>query len=101
MNNLLDLIKQSFIIMILGMVIVFLFIEIMIFLIKLFYNIINRKQKKEYEVDFSKTNILNNKVLESKEKKEDEFIDKQKLNDQIICAIFMGIKEYESQSRIS
>lgn len=101
MNNLLDLIKQSFIIMILGMVIVFLFIEIMIFLINLFHIVINRKQKKENEVDFSKTNILNNKILESKEKKEDEFIDKQKLNDQLICAIFMGIKEYESQNRIS
>ncbi|MEJ5272511.1 MAG: OadG family transporter subunit [Spirochaetota bacterium] len=87
--------------MILGMVIVILFIEIMIFLINLFHIIINRKQKKENEVDFLKTIISNNKIMESKEKKEDDFIDKQKLNDQLICAIFMGIKEYESQSRIS
>lgn len=108
MNNILDLIKQSFIIMILGMIIVFIFIEIMIFFINLTHIIINKKRKsteslekigkssKEIEL---KEELSDKKTsIEMGNRGEKEIYEKTSLDEKVISAIFTAVKLYENDS---
>ena len=112
MNNVLDLIKQSFIIMILGMFIVFIFIEIMIFFINLTHIVINRKNKsfdstegsKERSIYARQQDEINKKALnKNKETKtgfenegEKNIYDKAAFDENVVSAIFTVVKLHEN-----
>lgn len=88
MGNYLSLLKESLVIMVLGMFVVFVFIEIMILLIKISQLLINKFSKKIE----TKVNIDSNKNIISTNKKEEN-----RLNSEIVSAIFSVIKKYEKE----
>lgn len=93
--NISSMIEQSFIIMILGMFIVFVFLLILIFFINLFHFVLNRKNQNLQKAQ----NILKDNENPNNFKTEN-IINKEK-KENIIAAIYLAIKKYEDEKIIT